>query len=114
LRLFEQLRQPDGQVVNVSVNGNLQTNNAVVLLTAALEGIGLILVPNWMACQYIESGELAVLLPDYQVGISDAQPSVYAVYPSSRFLSPKVRAFVDFCVAELADLVRTCTPCNEP
>ena len=102
------LRSPTGEVLNVSVSGSLQTNNADVLLTAALDGLGLILVPDWTACRYVKSGQLEVVLPEFRAGISEAEPAIYAVYPSSRFLSPKVRAFIDFFVDELADVGQSC------
>ena len=54
--------------------------------------LGLALVPTFSVTDELKSGELVIVLPDY----IDAETSVYAVYPHSRHLSAKVRAFVDF------------------
>jgi DNA-binding transcriptional LysR family regulator len=85
----------------ISVAGPFTANNADVLVTAALAGLGLILVPTWLVSDHLDDGSLVPVLGDYQVSPSDVETAVYAVYPSGRFLSPKVRAFIDFLVESL-------------
>lgn len=91
------LRNHAGQV-EVPVGGSLSANNAEALVTAALAGLGLILVPSWLVGGYIERGELSTVLGDYRVSPSGIDAAIYAVYPPNRQLSPKVRVFIDFLV----------------
>ena len=48
----------------------------------------------FMTGEYVQDGRLLPVLDEY---VREDVP-IYAVYPSSRHLSPKVRAFVDFLV----------------
>ena len=82
---------PDGPTA-VRVTGSLTANNGEILRAAMREGLGLALVPTFSISDELRSGELVAVLPDYL----DVETSVYAVYPHSRHLSAKVRAFVDF------------------
>ncbi len=82
----------DGETLEVPVRGNLKSNNAAVLLLAALEGQGLIAVPTYLVGDALETDRLQTILDDYA-----APPlTIRAVYPHSRHLSAKVRTFVDF------------------
>ncbi len=76
----------------VRVAGTLTANNGELLKAAMAEGLGLALVPTFSIVEELSSGSLVIVLPDY----IDIETSVYAVYPHSRHLSVKVRAFVDF------------------
>jgi len=83
------------EALDVSLKGNLRSNNAAVLLWAALEGQGLVAMPNYMVGDSLKSGALRTVLDDYA-----APPlTIRAVYPHGRHLSAKVRTFVDFLAA---------------
>lgn len=85
---------PDGQEHVVAVSGNLAANNGEALLEAALDGLGIVLLPTWMCGPELQAGQLEEVLSDYTL----SEPSVHAIYPPGRHLSAKVRAFVDFLV----------------
>lgn len=70
----------------------MQSENEIMLHQAALEGMGLVFLPTWMTQLDIASGRLEEVLPD----ITMFDVNLYAVYPSKKFLSAKVRTFVDF------------------
>ena len=82
---------PEGRI-SVTVSGRMRANNGEVLLAAAKRGLGVDFAPTFFCCGEIQSGELEVVLSDFE----DDPISVYAVYPHKRHLSPRVRAFVDF------------------
>ena len=82
----------DGQSRAIPVSGNFRANNGDALREAALAGLGLAILPTFIVGRDIQEGRLASVL-DGHVGSNSA---VYAVYPHSRHLSAKVRAFVDF------------------
>ncbi|MBW7851513.1 MAG: LysR family transcriptional regulator [Rhodospirillales bacterium] len=85
---------PDGEV-SVRVSGTLRANNGDVLRAAAVAGLGLALLPSFLAGPDLCAGRLRAVMPDY----GDDGGAVYAVYPGGRYLSAKVRAFVDFLAA---------------
>jgi DNA-binding transcriptional LysR family regulator len=91
--------QHGSEVVTVPVRGNLQTASASALLTSALAGLGLVVLQEWMVRSTLAEGKLVSVLTEYDVSPTDFDTALYAVYPHSRGLSPKVRAFIDFLVA---------------
>lgn len=90
-------------VEEVPVGGPFTANNADALVTAALGGLGLILVPTWLVADHLRDGGLVPVLTDHEVSPSDLETAIYAVYPSGRFLSPKTRAFIDFLIEHLGE-----------
>lgn len=85
---------PDGPAA-VRVSGTLRANNGDALEAAMLTGLGVALQPTFIAGRDLQAGRLVAVMPDYV----DESASVYAVYPHSRHLSAKVRAFIDFLAA---------------
>ena len=61
-------------------------------MAAAAGGLGVLAVPTFSVGEGLRAGGLEAVLGDYEV----SDQAVYAVYPHSRHLSAKVRAFVDF------------------
>ncbi len=92
-------RGPEGEV-RVPVSGRLRINNGDALHTAALAGLGITLQPSFICGADIRAGRMERLLPDWQAA---SESSIYAIYPASRNLLPKVRVFVDFLAARLGD-----------
>ena len=87
---------PDGPIV-APVDGRFHVNSTEGLRAAVLQGIGIGNAPIWHFVDgEIENGKLKILLNDFE---PKAQP-IHAVYPSRRFLSLKVRAFVDYLASE--------------
>jgi DNA-binding transcriptional LysR family regulator len=87
---------PQG-VETVQVSGNFRVNNSEAVREAALGHLGVALLPTFTVGPDLQAGRLQPLLQGYTpLGVFGGQ--IYAVYLSNRYLSPKVRAFVDFCV----------------
>ncbi|ANP90604.1 MULTISPECIES: LysR family transcriptional regulator [Rhizobium] len=78
----------------------MSSENETILQLAALRGMGLVFLPKWMTKQDIEAGRLETVLPD-AIGFA---PTLYAVYPSRKYLSAKVRTFIDFMTTSLQGL----------
>ena len=78
----------------VRVSGSLRSNSGEVLLNAAVEGLGVIYEPTFLVYEALRQGRLVRMLPDWEPD----EFTMFAVYPSRKFLSPKVRSFVDFLV----------------
>lgn len=77
----------------------LVVNNMEAVRSAALGGLGIGCMPDFLVRQPMESGALRAVL---SLG---ARPAgrFRAVWPTSRHLSPKVRVFVDFLKERLRD-----------
>jgi DNA-binding transcriptional LysR family regulator len=82
---------PDGTGHDVRVSGPLMANSGELLIASAAAGLGLVMVPQFMLEPELAAGRLVRVLPDYEGPLLD----MWAVYPSRRHLSAKVRLFVD-------------------
>ena len=82
----------DGKPHSVRVSTHLLSNNGEFSSQAAIAGLGIIHQPTFMLYQAIEQGLLVPILTDYHWRGVNA----YALYPQTRHLSQRVRAFVDF------------------
>jgi DNA-binding transcriptional LysR family regulator len=87
-----------GRPGRVPVKTRILANNGDYLRQAAEDGHGIVLGPSFILYQAIERGRLIPILRDYQWLTLHA----YAVYPHTRHLSQRVRAFVDFLAARFA------------
>ena len=82
-----------------AVDGRLNIMNADALVEAAIAGVGIIYLLDISVNRALAAGQLRALLPDWQTSTLP----VSVLYPHTRHLSPKVRAFADF-VAEMFPL----------
>lgn len=83
-----------GQLIKTRITPYLKASNGEFLRDAAVDGLGIVLMPSFIVYQEIERGALVPLLTEYRY----SQLAAYAIYPQTRHLSQRVRAFVDFLV----------------
>jgi DNA-binding transcriptional LysR family regulator len=76
----------------------LRANNGSVLAQGAASGLGVTLQPRFIVRDAIAAGELVPLLVDHVW----PEYALYAVYPQTRHLSAKARAFVDYLREQIA------------
>ncbi|WP_239143090.1 LysR family transcriptional regulator [Variovorax sp. WS11] len=86
----------EGQHKEVEVRGGVRSDNSMVLLSSAVAGLGLVIVQQWMVGPLIAAGRIQRVLGEWTVSPRQGDAALYAVYPTSRGLSRKVRVFVDF------------------
>jgi len=72
-------------------------NTSAALMDVALAGLGIACLPDYMVRKAIEQGTLVTLLDAH----IKHQGTFWLLWPSSKYLAPKVRAFIDFMVDEL-------------
>ena len=84
--------------IKVRIDGSVHANNGEMLAAIAVAGAGIALEPDFIVKPLLESGALIEILPNFR----PAPYNIYAVYPSRRHLSAKVRTFVDFLAARFA------------
>ena len=98
--------RPRGQAQEVRVSGTLHANSGDALRSAAVGGLGIINEPDFLLQDAVQRGELVRLLPDFESGSGE----IWAVYPSRRHLSLKVRLFVDHIAASFASSATAFAP----
>ncbi|XYJ08647.1 LysR family transcriptional regulator [Telluria sp. B2] len=82
---------PDGEST-VKVVPRVRTNSGDTCRAAALQHQGIILQPTFIVGQDLAQGTLREILPGYRSG----ELGIHAVYPSRKFVSPKLRLLIDF------------------
>ena len=88
----------DGNEVRFAPVPRLTTNSADAAIGYAVRGGGLTRVLAYQAADAIKAGRLKILLAKFE----PAPLPIHIVYPTSRLLSAKVRAFIDL-VVEISD-----------
>ncbi|USH05702.1 LysR family transcriptional regulator [Grimontia kaedaensis] len=88
-------------IESIKVKSLLKTDNGEAVRDACINGIGISVCSNWAVHEQLERGELVRILENYQL---ESDTAIWAVYPSSRQLAPKVRAFIDHFVQRFANL----------
>ena len=87
----------EGKEKSIKVSGNIRYNSGYALTQAALEGIGIVQLPDYYTHAYLKQGLLVPVLEHYRI----PEEAIWAVYPQNRFLSPKVRALIDYLVDKM-------------
>jgi DNA-binding transcriptional LysR family regulator len=86
------------QFVRVPIAGRYRVTSSLAVRDALLAGFGLSLVPRIYVAEQIRRGELTTVLDDWP----STETSVYALYPSKKHMSAKVKAFLEFVVEQLS------------
>jgi DNA-binding transcriptional LysR family regulator len=96
-------RDMGGREESVPIAGDITLAPAGSLLTAALEGLGPALLPNWLVNDAIGSGTLQDVFPNHAVTATTFDTAAWLVYPSRAYLPNKVRVMADFLREKLAN-----------
>ena len=86
------------KLIKVKVQPYLKASNGEYLRDSAVAGLGITLLPTFIAYREIQQGKLVRLFPQF----TPPQIDAYAIYPQTRHLSQRVRAFVDYLVQRFA------------
>ncbi|MBD2461469.1 LysR family transcriptional regulator [Oscillatoria sp. FACHB-1407] len=89
-------QQPTGDIIRVLVTGKLQVDNSTAIREAVLSGIGIAVCPVWLFGDLLQSDRLKVVLKSYQ----PVPLPIHAIYRRGRFISAKVRCFIDYLTTE--------------
>lgn len=89
----------DGRDHSIKVSGMFKSNNPDLLTQAAIAGMGITMMPTFMASDAIRRGALKMLLQDYD----QLEVPIHAVYASRQFLPAKIRVFIDHLAEHISD-----------
>jgi DNA-binding transcriptional LysR family regulator len=78
--------------ITIKASGIFRADNGEATRDACAEGLGITISSKWCCYQLLEQGKLVQILADYPLVSNTA---IWAVYPSSRLVAPKVRAFIE-------------------
>ena len=87
-----------GKAISVAFEPRYVSDDMAALRDAALDGVGIVQLPEYMVREQLQSKELEVVLPEWKprAGL------IHLVFPSRRGLAPAVRHFIDFIEREFA------------
>jgi LysR family transcriptional regulator for bpeEF and oprC len=103
-RIREWQFQRNGQSISLDVSGTFTIDHAETATEAAIAGAGIIQLYNFVVGSAIKAGQLVPILQDY------APPGVpiAVIYTQKRYLSAKVKVFVEFITDLMVQLKRDC------
>ena len=96
------VRTPGGSVEEIPVSGDIVISSVMALRQCALEGLGPVMLIDWMVREDIRSGQLIELLPGHEVSGAHSRTSAWLIYPSARYLPLKTRVAIEFLRQGLA------------
>jgi DNA-binding transcriptional LysR family regulator len=95
-------RPGDAEYRPIELSGDLRSNNAEVLVGAALQGQGVVLFPSWLYdADVFEGKRLVRLLPDWLASVEPEPSGIHLVFPESRLRSRKVQLLADFLIGRI-------------
>ncbi|POW98508.1 transcriptional regulator [Serratia marcescens] len=90
-----------GKTVTVNVRGRYAANHTGVRLDAVKQHIGIGSLPYFTARQALDDGEIVQVLPEWDF-LSSYHGGLWLLYAPNQYLPPKLRVFIDYLVACLA------------
>lgn len=83
-----------GQKKNIPIKGVMTANNGNLISDAVINGMGIASLPTFIIGDAIREGRVKIIMDSWR----PQAETISLLYPSSRYLSAKVRTFVDFSV----------------
>jgi DNA-binding transcriptional LysR family regulator len=90
----------DGETRMIKVKSLLESNDGQILRAAALEGLGVLIQPNYIIYDDVVAGRLVPLLDEWAL----PRLSINIAYQTRKHLPAKVRAFIDFIIAHFREM----------
>ncbi|WP_116600082.1 LysR family transcriptional regulator [Primorskyibacter marinus] len=89
-----------GQVGRVSLSASLRTDSGDMLCRAAVEGIGIAILPVFYVAEHLQAGRLQRLLPDH---LTWPERDIHVLFRPNRYQPSRLRLFVDHLVKTASD-----------
>ena len=89
-----------GKMIAVHPRVRFKADNGEALLSAALAGLGVAALPDFLIAAHVASGALTPLLTDY----SPPEAGMYVVRPPGDFPPRKVRALIDLLLEHCGEV----------
>lgn len=86
-------------MMTVDVNARYSSDSSLLCRTLAEQGLGITMLPDFIARESVEQGRLVKLFG----GCQGAVHNIYAMYASREYLPRKIRVFIDFLAGHIGD-----------
>lgn len=93
----------DEEKVLITPEPQIASDNAELLVRAAIDGAGVLLFPDWQVGELLKEGKLVKLMQDYDGYVGAPEQSIFMLYPGSKFPSLNTRVVIDFLVEKFGD-----------
>jgi DNA-binding transcriptional LysR family regulator len=103
--------QRDAEHVRLVVHGWLQSNNRPTTINAAVQGAGIIRVPDLLVADQLRSGQLIPTLTDWTM---DDPPPIQLLYGQEHRNTPRMRLFVNFLTKAFNEIQAQISPEKVP
>ncbi len=87
--------------VSIKPKGQFRTDHGETVRDACAEGLGITVNSRWCAYKHLDQGSLVHVLKDYPL---KSDTAIWALYPSSRLVAPKVSVFIDYLTKQFKSL----------
>ena len=101
-----ELRDAEGRRGLARVTAAIRLDDLQAVADAAIAGVGLAWLPNWMRERYVRRAQLEAVLPRHRT----APQAIHALWPHARHLSAKMRCAIDALVAATPDGLEDADP----
>ena len=88
--------EANGDTCTLPIKPALTISSAAAIRQCVINGAGISLLADWMIEEDLRKGRLVELLPDWKVSGASSDSAIWLVYPSSRFIPAKSKAFANF------------------
>lgn len=95
-----------GTPVEIAINGNFSANSSQALLSAALNHLGIVKLSSHIVSQYVEKGQLVLLLDAY----CQKDVDIYVGRAKTSYLPKKQRLYIDFILKHLSLMTMHAAP----
>jgi DNA-binding transcriptional LysR family regulator len=102
------MRRGDDPPIEIRIACALATNSIRFAKSVAMAGGGVSILPRVAVRHELEAGSLAPVLRSYVV----TGPTLYLLHRGGRFLPPKIRAFRELALRELAGVTASWAACS--
>ena len=93
------LNTPKGDAITVPVSGRFRSNNLSAVLAAARDGMGIAMMPRYVASESLRLGKVREVLADHAL----PEQEIHAVFPSPKLVPGKVSGFIAFLQGRFGD-----------
>jgi DNA-binding transcriptional LysR family regulator len=83
-----------GKSITIRPRGRFTADNGEAILAAALAGVGLAALPDFLIDAHISAGNLVAVMPEYQ----SIEAGMFVVRPPGAFVPRKVRILIDILI----------------
>jgi DNA-binding transcriptional LysR family regulator len=103
-----ELTGPSGSTTTVRVTGTLRTNGTLIVRHAALVGLGIAVIREYLVATHLQDGSLIRVLPDYAMD----EKTIYLVYQKDSYQPLRIKLFAEHLTTRMQALTRHSPPAS--